>query len=328
MKRRELLIGLGAAALAMPLAAQAQQPRTMRSIAVLSGMANEGQGQLYFKTLKERLEALGWIDGRTLRIDLRWAGADPVKLRTQAAEIVAKRPNAIVGITTPAVAALRQQTRDIPIVFTNMSDPVDGGYVQSIARPGGNITGFTSFEYSLGGKWVELLKEAVPGLTRVLVLYNLDNYTSRALLATILESAPKLGVQAIAASVQSAADIEVAISDFGKEQHGGIVLLPDPVTQNAHTRIIELANKYRLPSLHQFRGYPQAGGFMSYGTDFLDLYRRAAEYIDRILKGANPGELPVQNPTKYELAINLKTARAMGIEVPSTFLFRADEVIE
>ena len=192
-------------------------------------MANEGQGQIYVKTLKERLEALGWMDGRNARIEYRWAAGDPRKIRAQAAEMVQSRPDVIVAITTPAVAALRQETRDIPLVFANMSDPVDGGYVQSMARPGGNITGFTSFEYSIGGKWVELLKEAVPSLTRVLVLHNQDNYTSRALLGTVVASAPTVDVQVTSGPVRNAAEIETAIIAFAKEGDGGMLLLPDPI---------------------------------------------------------------------------------------------------
>ncbi len=332
MKRREFISLLGGAAatppLLWPLAARAQQPRPIRTIGVFSGMANEGQGQIYVKTLKERLEALGWMDGRNARIEYRWAAGDPRKIRAQAAEMVQSRPDVIVAITTPAVAALRQETRDIPLVFANMSDPVDGGYVQSMARPGGNITGFTSFEYSIGGKWVELLKEAVPSLTRVLVLHNQDNYTSRALLGTVVASAPTVDVQVTSGPVRNAAEIETAIIAFAKEGDGGMLLLPDPIIQANQQKITELAAKYRLPSLHQSREFPSTGGMMSYGTDFLDLYRRAADYVDRILKGANVGELPVQNPTKFELVINLKVARAMGVQVPSTLLARADEVIE
>jgi putative ABC transport system substrate-binding protein len=287
MKRREFISLLGGAAAAppllWPLAARAQQPRPIRTIGVFSGMANEGRGQIYVKTLKERLEALGWMDGRNARIEYRWAAGDPRKIRTQAAEMVESRPDVIVAITTPAVAALRQETRDIPLVFANMSDPVDGGYVQSMARPGGNITGFTGFEYSIGGKWVELLKEAVPSLTRILVLHNQDNYTSRALLGTVVASAPTVGLQVTSGPVRSPAEIETAIVAFAKEGDGGMLLLPDPVIQANQQMITELAAKYRLPSLHQSREFPSNGGMMSYGTDFLDVYRRVADYVDRIL---------------------------------------------
>jgi putative ABC transport system substrate-binding protein len=328
MRRRDFITLFGGAAVTWPLAARAQQPRSIRTIGVFIGMSNEGQGKLYVKQLHERLEELGWIEGRNSHIEYRWAAGDARKFRTQAAEMVASRPDVIVAITTPAVAALRQGTRDIPLIFANMSDPVDGGYVQSMARPGGNITGFTSFEYSIGGKWVELLKEAVASLRRVLVLYNPDNYTSRALLSTVVASAPTVGVQVTSGSVRSAAEIGAAIAAFAKEGDGGLLLLPDPIIQANQQNITQLAIKHRLPGLHESREFPATGGMMSYGTDFLDLYRRAADYVDRILKDANVGELPVQNPTKFELVINLKAAKAMGIQVPPTLLARADEVIE
>jgi putative ABC transport system substrate-binding protein len=328
MKRREFITLLGGAAASWPLVARAQQPRATRTIGVFSGMSNEGQGKIYVKQLQQRLEELGWIEGRNSHIEYRWAAGDARKFQTQAAEMVASRPDVVVAITTPAVAALRQETRDIPLIFANMSDPVDGGYVQSMARPGGNITGFTSFEYSIGGKWVELLKEAVASLGRVLVLYNPDNYTSRALLSTVVASAPTVGVEVTSGPVRSPAEIDAAIAAFAKEGDSGLLLLPDPIIQANQLNITQFAAKHRLPSLHQSREFPAAGGMMSYGTDFLDLYRRAADYVDRILKGSNVGELPVQNPTKFELVINLKVARAIGVQVPPTLLARADEVIE
>jgi putative ABC transport system substrate-binding protein len=300
----------------------------MRTIGVLSGMSNEGQGQIYAKTLRERLKALGWIDGQNLRVEYRWSAGDVSNMRMQAAEMIGSRPDVIVAITTPAVAALHKQTREIPVVFGNMSDPVDGGYVQSMAKPGGNITGFTSFEYSIGGKWLELLKEAVPSLKRVLVLHNKNNYTSLALLDTIIASAPALGVHVKPASVQSAAEIEAAILAFADERDGGLLLLPDPVVQANQAKVTAMATKYRFPALHQSREFPALGGMMSYGTDFVDLYRRVADYVDRILKGEKASELPVQNPTKFELVINLKVAKAIGIQIPTTLLARADEVIE
>jgi len=246
----------------------------------------------------------------------------------QAVEMVQSQPEVIVAITTPAVTALQQQTRQIPVIFGNMSDPVDGGFVQSMAKPGGNITGFTSFEYSIGGKWLELLKEAVPSVKRVLILHNKNNYTSRALLDAVSASAPTLSVKIISASVQSAAEIGSVMLAFAKELDGGLLLLPDPVVQANQAEITALAIKFRLPSLHQSREFPAQGGMMSYGTDFSDLYRRVADYVDRILKGEKVGELPVQNPTKFELVINLKTAKALGLTVPPSLLARADEVIE
>jgi putative ABC transport system substrate-binding protein len=328
VRRRAFIALLGGTATAFPFVAYAQQARPMRAIGVLSGMSNEGQGQIYVKTLRERLKALGWIDGQNVRIEYRWSAGDAANMRMQAAEMIGSQPDVIVGITTPAVAALHKETRGSPVVFGTMSDPVDGGYVQSMAKPGGNITGFTSFEYSIGGKWLELLKEAVPALKRVLVLHNNNNYTSRSLLDTIMASAPALGVQVKPASVQSVAEIETAMLAFAEVSDGGLLLLPDPVVQANQGKITAIAIKYRLPALHQSREFPALGGMMSYGTDFVDLYRRAAEYVDRILKGEKVSELPVQNPTKFELVINLKVAKAIGVQIPPTLLARADEVIE
>jgi putative ABC transport system substrate-binding protein len=263
VRRREFIALIGGVLAEWPFAAYAQQPRPMRTIGVLSGMSNEGQGQIYVKTLRERLKALGWIDGQNVRVEYRWSAGDALNMRMQAAEMTGSRPDVIVAITTPAVAALHKETRDIPVVFGNMSDPVDGGYVQSMAKPGGNITGFTSFEYSIGGKWLELLKEAVPALKRVLVLHNNNNYTSRALLDTITASAPALGVQVKPASVQSVAEIETAMLAFAEVSDGGLLLLPDPVVQANQGKITAIAIKYRLPALHQSREFPALGGMMS-----------------------------------------------------------------
>jgi putative ABC transport system substrate-binding protein len=328
VRRRQFIALLAGTATVFPFVAFAQQSRQMRTIGVLSGMSNEGQGQIYVKTLRERLKALGWIDGQNVRVEYRWSAGDALNMRMQAKELIGSRPDVVVAITTPAVDALHKETREIPIVFGNMSDPVDGGYVQSMAKPAGNITGFTSFEYSIGGKWLELLKEAAPSLKRVLVLHNKNNYTSRALLANISASAPKLALQITATSVQSGAEIETALLAFAEEADGGLLLLPDPVIQSNQAKIIAIATKYRLPSLHQSREFPALGGMMSYGTDFVDLYRRAADYVDRILKGEKVSELPVQNPTKFELMINLRSAKAMKREIPPPLLARADEVIE
>ena len=270
----------------------------------------------------------GWIEGRNFLIDVRGVGGDFRQVDAFAAEMVAGAPDVILAVTQPALTAFRQRTRTIPLVFTNVSDPVDGGFVESMSRPGGNITGFTSFEYSIGGKWLELLKETVPSLERVLVVLNPGNYTSRALLRTVEGVAPIAGVRIETGAVRSAKEIESAVTEFARAANGGIILLPDPVTQNNQPQIIELMMQHRLPVIHQSPNFPQSGGLMSYGTDFIDLYRRAASYVDRILKGAKVGELPVQNPVKYNLVINLKTAKALGLDVPPMLLARADEVIE
>ena len=327
IKRREFFTVVGGVA-AWPLAARAQQPRQMRIVGVFSGMSSEGQGQVLFQAFKEQLASLGWTDGRNVRFVYRWAVGDAGNVRAYAAEMVGTKPDAILAMTVPALTALSQSTVSIPLVFTNVSDPVEGGFVKSVARPGGNITGFTSFEYSIGGKWLELLKETVPSLKRVLVLLNQENYTSRALLRTIETASPTIGVHVTSAPVRNIAEIESAIGVFARESDGGIILLPNPLFQIHQPRIIELAVTHRLPSLHQSRTFPDAGGLMSYGTDFPDLYRRAASYVDRILKGANVAELPVQYPTKYELVINLKAATAIGLTLPPIMLTRADAVIE
>jgi putative ABC transport system substrate-binding protein len=328
MKRREFITLIGGAAVVWPLAARAQQAQQTRRIGVFSGFANNAEGQSRIKAFKERLDALGWVDGRNVRIDYRFAAGDPDQFRALASEMVGTAPDVILVIATPALVALRQETRTIPLVFVNVSDPVDGGFVESMARPGGNVTGFTSFEYSVGGKWLELLKEAVPSLARVLVLLNPENYTSRGLLRTIETVAPTAGVRVTPARVRNIAEIEAALNTFGQEPNGGMIVLPDPVTTVNDERITILAVARRLPTVHAFRFHAVGGGLISYGTDVNDIYQNAASYVDRILKGAKVGELPVQNPVKYALVINLKAAKALGIEVPPTLLARADEVIE
>jgi putative ABC transport system substrate-binding protein len=300
----------------------------MRRVGVYSGLPDEPVGRAYFMAFKSKLEALGWSEGRNVQIDYRLAAGDADRVSALAAEMVGTKPDVILAVTPSALLALRGKTSTIPLVFANVSDPVDGGLVASMARPGGNITGFTSFEYSLSGKWLELLKEAVPTLARALVLFNPDNYTSRALLRTIESLAPAAGVPVIAAAVHDGAEIEAAIASFAKAPNGGIILLPDPATTINEKKIITLALTHRLPAIQQSRFFPAAGWLMSYGTDFLDVYQRAASYVDRILKGAKVGELPVQNPVKFELVINLKTAKALGLDLPWFLQQRADEVIE
>jgi putative ABC transport system substrate-binding protein len=250
------------------------------------------------------------------------------RLPALAEELAALKPNAIFAMATPALVAMRRVTRAIPIVFASVSDPVDGGFVESMAHPGGNITGFTSFEYSLGGKWLQTLKDVSPGLARVMVLLNPDNYTSRALLRTIEGAAPSVGLTVKASNVRGAADIEPGIRGFAAEPNGGMIVLPDPATTVPIAQIISLTLLYRLPAVHTFRFFPAKGGLMSYGPDDIDIYSRAGRYVDRILRGANVGELPVQNPTKYQLVINIKTARALGLKVPDHVIALADEVIE
>jgi ABC-type uncharacterized transport system substrate-binding protein len=327
VKRREFITLVGGAAAAWPLAARAQQTY-MPVIAVLGGVANDSEGRARLRAFTQTLHDLGRVEGRNVRFDIRLAGSDLARIRAHAEELASAGPAAILAISTPVLIALREATRAIPIVFANVSDPVDGGFVDSEARPGGNVTGFTSFEYSIAGKWLEILKEVSPALSRVLVLLNPDNYTSRGLLRTVQAAAPVVGVQVVAGRVSVASEIVPAITAFARQSNGGIIVTPDPLTTANVEQIITLCNQHRLASIHPFRTYPAGGGFLSYGTDIGDIYRRAATYVDRILKGEKPSELPVQNPIRYHLVINLKTAKALGLTVPPTLLARADEVIE
>ena len=327
MKRRDFISLLGGAA-AWPVAAHAQQPERMRRIGMLIAFFNDSEFQGLIKAFRQSLEAQGWVEGKNVQFDERWAQGDASRIPSLAAEMVSAAPDVIFAVATPVLVALRQQTRTIPLVFVNVSDPVDGGFVASMARPGGNVTGFTSFEYSIGGKWLELLKEVTPSLKRLMVVLNQENYTSRALLHTIHALAPSSGVQVSVARVRNYAEIEATIKDFGQIPSGAVIILPDPVMTANRQHIAALAVSHRLPTIHPFRLFAADGCLMSYGTDNLDLYRRAGLYVDRVLNGANVAELPVQSPTKYALVINLKTAKALGLEIPATLLARADEVIE
>jgi putative ABC transport system substrate-binding protein len=328
MRRRQFLLLLGGVAGAWPSQACAQHGGRQRLIGVLNGFSQDTIGQLFYKSFKQELEALGWVEDQNLRVAYRSLRGNREQFRVFAAELVATGPDLILAMTTPALVALQQQTRDIPLIFCNVSDPVDGGFVKSMARPGGNITGFTSFEYSIGGKWLQLLKDVKPTLTRVLVLNNSQNYTSQALLRTIQSVAPTFGVQTISAPVRNVADVKSAINAFALAPNGGIIILPDPVTTNAEDDIIQLATTYRLPALHQRASFVTRGGLLSYGTDFLDVYRRAAMYANRVFRGEKIGELPVQNPVRYELSINRRTAITLGLKIPPKLLFTADKVIE
>jgi putative ABC transport system substrate-binding protein len=327
IERRKFLATLGGAAAAWPLAARAQQP-AMPVIAALGGATNNADGQARLKAFTEALQNLGRIEGRNVQLDIRLAGDDLGRIRAHAAELGRISPAAILAIGAPVLVALREVTRTIPIVFANVSDPVDGGFVDSEARPGGNITGFTSFEYSVASKWLELLREISPGLKRVLVLLNPDNYTSRGLLRSVQAAAPSVDVQVVNGRVSAASEIAPVITAFARQSNGGVIVTPDPLTTTNLGQIIALSNQHHVPGIHPFRFYPATGGLLSYGTGITDIYRGAAGYVDRILKGEKISELPVQNPTRYQLVINLKTATAIGLEIPPMLLARADEVIE
>lgn len=326
MRRRDFL-GLVGGGVAWPIAVCAQRA-PMLVVGVLGGAPNNPEGQSRVSIYREALQRLGRIDGRDIRLDIRLMGDDLARVRSNAAELALSNPAMILAVGTPALVALRETTRTIPIVFANVSDPVDGGFVDSEARPGGNITGFTSFEYSVASKWLELLKEISPQISRVLVLLNPDNYTSRGLLRAIQLAGPSAGVQVVAGRVTVANEIAPAIADFARHSNGGIIIAPDALIAGNIGQIVALANQHRLPSIYAFKILPASGGLLSYGTEMTDIFRGAATYTDRILKGEKPSDLPVQNPTRYQLVINLKTANALGIKPPPMMLGRADEVIE
>jgi putative ABC transport system substrate-binding protein len=326
--RREFITLIGGAAAAWPLAARAQQQR-MRRIGVLMGFAeNDEVWQSYLASFKRGLEELGWIEGRNLRIYYRWAGEDAERTRITAEELVALSPDLLFVTTNPALSAVMQATRTIPIVFTWVSDSVGSGFVKSLAHPGGNVTGFHNFEPSMGGKWLEVLREAAPDVRRAAVLYVPEVAANIALLHAAEAVSSALGMMVTPAAVRSATDIEQVLTAFAHEPNGGLVVTPSPLTGTRRDVIIAMAARLHLPAIYSFGFYSASGGLLSYGIDQLESVRGAASYVDRILHGANPGELPVQLPTKFRLVINLNTAKALGLTIPESFLLRADEVIE
>jgi ABC-type uncharacterized transport system substrate-binding protein len=328
MRRREFITLLGGAA-EWPLGARAQSER-MRRIAMLSGIAAvDPEGQARLAAFQQGLKELGWTTGRNLRIDLRASTGDAVEMRTLAKELAELKPDLMVGVTTPAVAALVQETKTIPIIFVGVVDPVGGGFVASLARPGGNVTGFLNFEFSLVGKWLGTLKQVVPTTRRIAILFN-PNFApfAKSFIQVAEVAAPSLGIEQIPAAVHDNVELERTVADIASKPGGGLIVLPDVFTVGHRDLIIALAARYRLPAIYPLRRFTEIGGLMSYGADQPDNSRRAASYVDRILKGANPGDLPVQVPTKYELVINLRTARALGLEVSLHLQQLADEVIE
>jgi putative ABC transport system substrate-binding protein len=328
IERRRFITLLGGATAAWPLAARAQQP-TMPLIGVLSSSAeSDPQGQKYVAAFREGLKELGWADGRNVRIDYRWGSADPTRIRTYAAELVGLKPDVIFADTSLGVAPLQRETRTIPIVFTRISDPVASGFVESLARPGGNVTGFTPREFAVAGKWLEMLKEIAPGINRVAVIFNPDQAPQIGMSRVIEGVAPLIGVRLTEAAVRDTAEIERSIGAFARESKGGLIVVPSPITDRHREQIIALAARHRLPAVYGYRYFSTDGGLISYGPDLIDQFRRAAAYVDRILKGEKPADLPVQAPTKYELVINLKTAKALGLDVPPMLLAQANEVIE
>jgi len=328
MRRRQFITLLGGAVAARPLAARAQQPTRMPRIGVLANLPeNDPDGRSRHAALLEELHQLGWTEGRNVQIDYRFALGNMARLRQYAAELVALAPEAILATGQEATGALQQATRTVPIVFVLVPDPVGAGFVDSLARPGGNVTGFTPLEYSTSAKWLELLKEIAPGVKRVAVLRDAV-VPEVGQFAIIQAAAPSLGVDVSPISARDAGEIERAITTFARFSNGGLIVPGSALAAVHRVQIATLAAQNNLPAIYFNRFFVTAGGLISYGPDFVDQYRRAASYIDRILKGAKSADLPVQVPTKYELVINLKTARALGLTVPPTLLARADEVIE
>ena len=326
MKRREFITLLGGAAVAWPMAAGAEQPDRMRRIGVLFNLAAEdAEGQARLAAFVQALQQLGWTDGHNARIDTCWAAGVADRFRGCAAELVSLAPDVILASGAVSVAPLLQATRTVPVVFANATDPVGAGYVASLARPGGNVTGFSAIEYGSSGKWLELLKQIAPGVKRVAVLRNSTSAAGLGQWGAIQAVAPSFGVEL---SPIDAHEMERGIAAFARSSNGGLIMTSSGTLLVQRGLIIALAGRYRLPAVYPFRYYVASGGLASYGPDTIDQFRRAASYVDRILKGEKPSDLPVQAPTKYELVINLKTAKALGIEVPPTLLARADEVIE
>jgi putative tryptophan/tyrosine transport system substrate-binding protein len=328
---RRAFIALLGGATAWPLVARAQQGERMRRVGALMYLAaDDPDAPARVAAFARGLQELGWIEDRNIRVDYRWGGGDLERVRRYAAELVALEPDVILVSSGSALAALQNATRTVPIVFVNVTDPVGAGYVASLARPGGNTTGFSLFEYSIGGKWLELLKQITPGMTRAAVIRNPSITSGTGQFGAIQAVAPSLGVELTPVDVRDATGIEHNIAGFTRETNGGLIVTASPSAVFHRELIITLAAKYRyrLPAAYAIRLFVANGGLISYGPDEIDQHRRAASYVHRILKGEKPADLPVQAPTKYELVINLKTAKALGIEVPPTLIARADEVIE
>jgi ABC-type uncharacterized transport system substrate-binding protein len=332
MTRREFITLVGGAAASSavwPLAARAQRTERMPRIGVLMNLAaDDPESPIRLAAFLRGLQELGWTDGRNVRIDTRWGAGDAELFRRHAAELVALPSDVILATGSPVVGVLQQATRSVPIVFTQVPDPVSDGSVESLARPGGNTTGFTTFEYGMSAKWLELLKEIAPRVTRVAILRDLAIAAGSGQLGAIQAVAPSLKVELSPVGVRDAGEIERAVTAFARGSNGGLIVTGSTATLFHRELIIMLAARHRLPAVYPYRYYVNSGGLISYGPDSIDPYRRAASYVDRILKGEKPADLPVQAPTKYELVVNLKTAKALGLDMPASVLARADEVIE
>jgi len=329
VRRRDFIAALGGAAAAWPLAARAQPVERMRRIGVLNSLpADDPEAQARHAAFLQGLQEFGWAVGRNVRIDSRWGAGDADRIGKMAAELAAQAPDVILATGGITVAPLLKATRTVPIVFVIVPDPVGAGFIESLARPGGNATGFLMLEFGLSGKWVELLKETSPGMTRAAILRDPNLSSVMAQLGAIQAVAPSLKVDVSPINVGNARDLERAIAAFARSANSGLIVTASPSAAIHRDLIIALAARHKLPTVYYERNFVVAGGLICYGPDFIDQYRRAAGYVDRILKGEKPADLPVQAPTKYQLVINLKTAKALGLTVPPTLLARADEVIE
>jgi putative ABC transport system substrate-binding protein len=330
MIRREVLTLLGGAAAAWPLAARAQQSERMRRIGVLFATGQKDPDTPNrIAAMRQALQSFGWNEGKNLWIDIRFGDGDTKIIQKHAGELVGSNPDAILVLGTVVVMALQQVTRSIPVVFVQVSDPVKAGFVSSLSHPGGNITGFTTYEYTIGGKWLEVLKDISPSVTQVLFLLNPENSAQWAGYNRAFEAfGPTIGVRIVPGAVRDRDEIESVIDRFAREPNGGLLVPPDAITVVHQQLIVRLADRHRLPAVYPYRAWAVNGGLLSYGIDVVDQFRRATSYINRILKGENPGDLPVQAPTEFKLVINLKTAKTLGLDVPTSLIARADEVIE
>jgi putative tryptophan/tyrosine transport system substrate-binding protein len=328
VRRRDFITLLGGAAAGWPLAVRAQQVEGVRRIAILMGAAETASSRGWIAAFSHRLDELGWREGRNLLIQVQWWNDEPEQMRRWAADLIARSPDVAVTFTNFALEMLKPLAGNVPIVFSAVGDPVGSGFVASLAQPGGNITGFASHESVMGGKWLGVLKETAPTITRALAIMHPETPSNQAMWQSIEEAAPRLGIEVTAGGVHNAADIERVIASFAQNPNGGLIALPHAVTLFNASVIIALAQRYRMPDVFAFAEAAAAGGLVSYGIDWDDQFRRVAEYVDRILKGTKPSDLPVQNPTQFKLVVNLKTAKVIGLTVPPSLVARADEVIE
>jgi putative ABC transport system substrate-binding protein len=329
MRRREFIKAIASSVAISPLAARAQQPERVRRVGVLMQIGErDAESKIEIAAFRQSLEELGWIVGRNLQIEIRWGGGDSDLIRKYAAELIALESETILAPGGTVVGAVQRASRTIPIVFVNVTDPIGRGYIESMSRPGRNATGFTSFEFGMGSQWLQLLKESAPNVTRVAVVLDSEITGGIGYLAAAHALAPSFRIEVNAIDAHDVRDMERAVATFALKPNGGLILTPDPAAIARRELVINLASRHRLPTVYPFRYFVAEGGLISYGPDAVDAFRRAARYVDRVLKGERPADLPVQAPTKFELAVNLKTASELGLTLPASLLARADEVIE